>query len=117
MAANSQIAFKPQGNTVVVASTTSAPLGVQVLVNGRYSAAATGQYRVINSGSVIVHLGVGATAAEAQANAIAPVAGTPSSAIVLLPGAVEVLRFAPEAFFSGLSSSASTVYITQGQGL
>jgi hypothetical protein len=51
------------------------------------------------------------------ANAVAPVAGTPSAAIVLVPGAVEILRFNQDTFFSGLSSAAATVYITPGQGL
>jgi len=39
------------------------------------------------------------------------------SAIPILPGAVEILRFGPDVFFSGFASSASTVYITPGQGL
>jgi hypothetical protein len=45
------------------------------------------------------------------------VAGTPSAAIVLVPGAVEILRFNIDTYFSGLSSAAATVYITPGQGL
>jgi len=37
---------------------------------------------------------------------------------VLVPGAVEVLRFARESFFSGLApAGASTVYIVQGEGM
>jgi hypothetical protein len=48
---------------------------------------------------------------------VAPVAGTPSAAIVLVPGAVEILRFGRESFFSGLGASAATVYIVQGEGL
>jgi hypothetical protein len=115
MATNSQIAFNPQGKTVVVEAAAVAPTGVQVPVaNGQPAA---GQYRVVNSGTSTVFLGVGATAATAQANAVAPVAGTPSEAIVLVPGAVEILRFGAETFFSGLSSVAATVYITPGQGL
>lgn len=115
MATNSQIAFNPQGKTVVVEAEHHPPTGVQVPVaNGQPAA---GQYRVVNSGTSTVFLGVGATAATAQANAVAPVAGTPSEAIVLVPGAVEILRFGAETFFSGLSSEAATVYITPGQGL
>jgi hypothetical protein len=34
-----------------------------------------------------------------------------------VPGAVEVLRFTREAYFSGLATSASTVYIVQGEGM
>jgi hypothetical protein len=117
MAQNSQIAFAPMGETVVVAAASSAPTGVQALVEARFDAQSTGQYRIINSSSNIVFLGVGSTAALATANAVAPIAGDPSPAIVLVPGAVEVLRFTREAYFSGLATSASTVYIVQGEGM
>ena len=46
-----------------------------------------------------------------------PVAGTPSDAIVLVPGAVEILRFNKDTFFSGLAAAATTVYVTPGQGI
>ncbi len=117
MSTNSQIAFAPLGNTVVIPAAASASTGVQALVEARFDAQATGQYRIINSSANTVFLGVGQTAAIATANAVAPVAGTPSAAIVLVPGAVEVLRFGREAFFSGLASAASTVYIVQGEGM
>jgi hypothetical protein len=118
MAQNSQIAFAPLGNTVVIPATTSASTGVQALVFSRLDAQSTGQYRIINNSANTVFLGVGNTAAEAAANAVAPVAGTPTAAIVLIPGAVEVLRFARESFFSGLApAGASTVYIVQGEGM
>ena len=117
MASNSQIAFAPLGQTVVIPATTSAPTGVQALVDSRFDVQGTGQYRIINSSENIVFLGVGSTAAIATANAVAPTAGSPTSAIVLVPGAVEVLRFQRESFFSGLASAASTVYIVQGEGI
>ena len=117
MATNSQIAFAPLGQTVVIPAAAVAPTGVQALVASKFSAQSTGQYRIINASENTVFLGVGPTAAVATANAVAPVAGTPSSAIVLVPGAVEVLRFGREAFFSGLASAASTVYIVQGEGM
>ena len=117
MAQNSQIAFAPLGNTVVIPATTSASTGVQALVDARFDAQSTGQYRIINISANTVFLGIGPTAAIAAANAVAPVAGTPSAAIVLVPGAVEVLRFGRESFFSGLASAASTVYIVQGEGM
>lgn len=94
MATNSQIAFNPQGKTVVVAAAAIAPLGVQAPVNERFSAQETSQVRIINSGTDTVHLGVGPTAAAAQTNAVAAVAGNPASGIPLVAGAVEVLRFA-----------------------
>ena len=117
MAQNSQIAFAPLGNTVVIPAAAVASTGVQALVDARFDAQSTGQYRIINSSANTVFLGVGGTAAEATANAVAPVAGTPSAAIVLVPGAVEVLRFGRESYFSGLASAASTVYIVQGEGM
>jgi hypothetical protein len=117
MSTNSQIAFNPQGKTVVVAAAGTAPTGVQAPVYEKFNPQATGQYRFVNAGNETVFLGTGPTAALAQAAAVAPVAGTPSDAIVLVPGAVEVLRFNKDTFFSGLASSATTIYVTPGQGI
>ena len=117
MTTNSQIAFNPQGKTIVVAAAAAAPLGVQAPVDSSGTTPPAGQYRIVNSGANIVHLGVGATAAIAQSNAVAPVAGTPSQAIVLVPGAVGVFSFGNAAFFSGLASAATTVYVTPGAGV
>ena len=117
MSTNSQIAFAPLGNTVLVPAAAVAPAGVQALVATKIDAQSTGQYRIINSSTNIVYLGVGQTAAAATANAVAPIAGTPSPAIVLVPGAVEVLRFGRVAYFSGLAAAASSVFIVQGEGM
>jgi hypothetical protein len=117
MSTNSQIAFTPLGKTIVVAAAASAPTGIQAPVYAKFDPQNAGQYRLINSGTEIVFLGTGPSAAEATTNAVAPVAGTPSAAIVLVPGAVEILRFNQDTYFSGLAASATTVYITPGQGL
>jgi hypothetical protein len=117
MSTNSQIAFNPQGNTVVVAAAAVAPAGVQAPVFEKFNPQNTGQYRFVNAGMDAVFIGTGPTAALAQAAAVAPVAGTPSSAVVLLPGAIEILRFNKDSYFSGLAAGANTVYITPGQGL
>jgi hypothetical protein len=117
MSTNSQIAFTPLGKTIVVAAAASAPAGIQAPVYAKFDPQNTGQYRFINNGTTTVFLGTGPSAAEATTNAVAPVAGTPSAAIVLVPGAVEILRFNKDTYFSGLSSAAATVYITPGQGL
>jgi hypothetical protein len=118
MATNSQIAFTSLGPTIVVPADATAPAGLQARVHDKNDAQGVGQYRVINaSTTVTVFLGVGATATEATNNSVAPIAGTPSNAIVLVPGAVEILRFSPQSFFSGLGSAAATVYITPGQGI
>jgi len=117
MSTNSQIAFVPLGQTVAIAAAGTVPAGVQAPVYEKFSPQNTGQYRFVNVGSNTVFLGTGSTAALAQAAAVAPVAGTPSDAIVLVPGAVEILRFNKDTFFSGLASGATTVYVTPGQGL
>jgi hypothetical protein len=108
----SQIPFTPTGNTIVVPAAATAPTGVQAV-----GTAGVGQYRIVNTGTIVVHLGVGATAATATANAVAAVAGTPAKGIIIMPGAIEVLRFGNDAFFSGVSASAVNVYITPGQGI
>ena len=117
MSNNSQIAFTPLGQTIVVAATTSAPAGIQAPVYAKFDPQNAGQYRFINAGTTTVFLGTGSNATDAMANAVAPVAGTPSAAIVLVPGAVEILRFNQATYFSGLASAATTVYITPGQGI
>lgn len=117
MSNNSQIAFSPLGQTVVVAAAGTAPTGVQAPVYEKFNPQNAGQYRFVNAGSNTVFLGTGASAAEATANAVAPVAGNPSPAIVLVPGAVEILRFNKDTYFSGLAAGATTVYVTPGQGL
>lgn len=117
MSNNSQIAFNPIGETVVVAAAAVAPAGVQAPVYEKFNPQNAGQYRFVNAGSDTVFLGTGPTAAAAQANAVAPVAGNPSPAVVLVPGAVEILRFNKDTFFSGLASGATTVYVTPGQGI
>ena len=117
MATNSQIAFAPLGETAAITAAATAPDGVQALVFERNKASSTGQYRVVNAGTAIVHLGTGPTVATAKANAEAAVSGNPGAGIPLLPGAVEILRFSPEIYFSGLAASAQTLYITPGQGI
>jgi hypothetical protein len=118
MATNSQIAFNPQGKTVVVAAAGTAPAGVQAPVYEKFNPQNAGQYRITNSSTTdTVFLGFGPTAALAQAAAVAPVAGTPSDAIVLMPGVTVILRFNIDTYFSGLASGATTVYITPGQGI
>lgn len=115
------LAFNPQGNTVVISAAAAAPLGLQALVSTKYDDTtadySAGHYRIVNASTNTVHLGTGSTAAEAQANAVAPVAGVPSPALVLVAGAVEIIRFDKSTFFSGLAAAASTVYITPGSGI
>ena len=117
MSTNSQVAFNPIGKTIALAAAAVAPSGVQAPVYEKFNPQNAGQYRFVNAGTNTVFLGTGPTAALAQTAAVAPVAGTPSDAIVLVPGAVEILRFNKDTFFSGLAAAATTVYVTPGQGI
>jgi hypothetical protein len=114
MASASQIPFSPLGPSHLIQAANPAPAAIQVSVDN--TTTGVGQYRIINNGQNVVFLGVGATAAQATARAAAIVAGTPADTIVLVPGAVEVLRFPNNAWFTGFSAG-SDVYITPGQGL
>ena len=78
MSTNSQIAFNPIGNTVVVPAAGTASTGVQAPVFEKFNPQNAGQYRFINAGTNTVFLGTGPTAALAQAAAVAPVAGSPN---------------------------------------
>ena len=115
MSSPSQYAFQPLGRSHLIASTNPAPTPIQVVVDEGVTG--VGQYRIINNGIYPAFLGVGANAAQAAANAAAIVSGTPAETIVLVPGAVEILRFRNNAWFTAFSSTATDVYITPGQGL
>lgn len=109
--------FTPMGKTYLIPADASAPTGVQVPADSPFENKSGGSFRIFNSSAVIVHVGWGGTAAQAQANSVAAVAGTPQNSVVIAPGAVEVLGFADGSFFSGISASAASVYITAGEGV
>lgn len=103
--------FTPTGNSVVFTAATTAPTPVQAVS----TTLGGNQYRVLNAGSVTVFLGVGGTAAVA--NAAAVVVSSSNAAIPLLAGTDEILTFQPNAYFTGVTSSSSAVvYITPGDG-
>ena len=105
-------AFTKTGNTVAFTAATSAPTAVQALS----TTLGGNQYRIINSGTVIVFLGYGTTAANANTNAT--VVTTTSPAFPLLPGTDEILTFAPNAYFTGITTSGTAnVYVTPGDGM
>lgn len=109
-------AFISKSESHLVASSATPALGVQVSPMEQFQGAPAGVYRIHNTGSVIVHLGVGGTDAEAQARAVAPTAGTPQRSVAIAPGAVELMSFPKDSYFSGFSSSGSTLFITAGEG-
>ena len=114
---NGTKAFTPLGKTFVIPSDTVAPTGVQVSTIDAYANQSACAYRIVNSGAVVVHLGWGPSAAIATANAVAATAGSPTNSLVIGPGATEIFTFGPNAYFSALSASAVSVYITVGEGI
>ena len=104
--------FCPSGNTVTfTAVITTPPTPVQALS----TTLGGNQYRILNSGSVTVFLGLGRDAAGATANAA--VVTSSGASIPLLPGTDEILTFLPNAYFTGITgSSSAVVYITPGDG-
>lgn len=106
-------AFSPLGLTVSFTAATTAPTSVRA-VSTAPTTRPTYEYRIVNAGTEVVLLGVGATDAAAQAAAVSLAAG----AVPILPGAVEILGFPAGSFFTGdTASGTSVVYVTPGAGL
>ena len=106
-------AFSPTGLTVSFTAATTAPTSAQA-VSSAPSMRPARQYRVVNTGAVTVLLGVGVDDAAAKTAAASIAAG----AVPILPGAVEILGFPAGSFFSGVTStSTSVVYVTPGEGI
>ena len=105
-------AFTPLGNTIVFTAATSAPTPVQAVSN----TLGGNQYRIINSGNVVVFLGLGNTSTNATTNTA--VISTTGQSIPLLPGTDEILTFVPNAYFTGITStSTAVIYVTPGDGM
>ena len=113
------IAFLQNGSTAAITAAQTAPTPVQITANFSVSGALLPrlQYRILNTGSVVVFLGVGQTSAAATANS-GTISGT-GNAIPLLPGTDEIFSFPANSYFTGSVASATTagVYITPGEGL
>ena len=104
-------AFTPTGNTVMFTANTTAPTPVQAVS----TTLGGNQYRILNSGTVTVFMGVGSTAALSTSNAT--VITSTSSTIPLLAGTDEILTFSPNSYFTGITaSSTAVVYLTPGDG-
>ena len=110
-------AFTKMGNTVVFTAATTAPTPVQALS----SSLGGNQYRIINaSTSQGAFLSFGMTAAEAQTNCVIPTGAGANSTrtLYLLPNTDEVLTFAPNAYFTAITSTnTADLYIVPGDGL
>lgn len=103
--------FTPSGNTVTFTAATTAPAAVQAVS----TTLGGNQYRILNAGSVVAFLGIGTTAAAANAAAVAVTSS--GLAIPLLAGTDEIITFAPNAYFTAVTaSSTAVIYITPGDG-
>lgn len=106
-------AFSPTGLTVSFTAATTAPTSAQAVSSAPATRPAN-RYRVVNAGTQVVLLGVGATDAAAKTAAASIGAG----AVPVLPGAVEILGFPAGSYFSGVTAtSTSVVYVTPGEGI
>lgn len=104
-------AFTPMGNTVTFTAATTSPAPVQAVS----STLGANQYRVHNSGAVVIALGFGTTSAEATASANTSVNG---KTITMVPGSIEVFSLPGNAFFTGqTATSTAVVYISPGDGV
>lgn len=106
--------FKIGGSTFALAATPSA--GPATLIDGPDAGDVT--YIFDNTGnSSRVWLGMGASSTVAQANAVIPIIGTPSSALPVAAGTVQSFTLAPNVFVSTIMEFGSgTVYCASGQG-
>jgi hypothetical protein len=108
-------AFNPIGNTVTFLANTLAPAAVQCLTSSANNISYC-QYRIFNSGSSLVFMGVGANTLIANNNAT--VVTTTGNAIPVLPGSLEIISYPINSYFTAITSTGtSQVYVTPGLGL
>jgi hypothetical protein len=110
-----QYSFAPTGNSIRVEANVAAPIGVQCPVRS-VNDVDSGTYRFVNAANETIFIGVGATAAEAQANA--EIILTSQRAIPIAAGSTTIMRFSQDAYFSAIAvGGKSNLYITPGQGI
>jgi hypothetical protein len=101
--------FEPLGNTLELFAVNEPSEAAKVA-----SGLQAPQYRIIHPGTELVWLGVGATAADAIANAKS---GT-GPGLPIMPGTDEVFEFGRKNYFAALSqNSTQAIYITPGLGM
>ena len=106
--------FAQSGKSVAFTAATSAPTAVQA--SNYEGTSLSGNYRICNSGTVVVFLGIGRNATEAAANA--SVLTSSANCLPILPGAIEVFKFGLNSYFTGITaSSTAVVYVTPGAGI
>lgn len=111
-----QRAFSPSGKTILIASDSTAPDGVQA---SSTIGAPQGscQYRIANPGAVTVHVAESTTsAAAAKAKAVVPT-GTAQHSYCIPAASVLIITAPANTFWSSISASAVSVFVTPGAGL
>jgi D-aminopeptidase len=104
------MAFTPMGNAVTFNAAVTPPTPVRATS----STIGGTQYRVHNTGNVVVYMGYGDSAANATSTANASLNGT---TISLMPNSVEVFTFNANAYFTGATGSGTAVVtIIAGDG-
>lgn len=101
-------AYMPQGNTSLVAVTTTASTGYQP-TSGNIQGA-----RIANIGSVPVYV---AFSNVATITAAIPTTATPGNGIPILPNSAETMALWPNFYLSAISTGASQLFISPGIGL
>lgn len=102
--------FSPMGNTVTFVAAATPPTAVQA--SGTIVGAT--QYRVHNTGNVVVYLGFGPNAAAAATMANTTVAG---STLSLTAGGVEIFTLNANQYFTGATATGTAIVnITPGDG-
>ena len=104
------MAFTPMGNAVTFNAAVTPPTPVRATsttIGGT-------QYRVHNTGNVVVYMGVGDSAAASTAGANVSLNGP---TISLMPNSVEVFTFNANQYFTGATASGtSVVTVIAGDG-
>ena len=104
------MAFTPMGNTVTFLAATTPPTPVQAAsttIGGT-------QYRVHNSGNVVVYIGFGDTANLATTHANASLSG---QTITMVPNSVEVFTFNANQYVTAATTAGTSQgYVTAGDG-
>jgi hypothetical protein len=104
------MAFTPMGNTVSFNAAVTAPTPVQALSTTLGGT----QYRIHNTGNVVVYMGFGNSATAASTMANTSLSG---STISLMPNSVEVFTFNANQYFTGATTTGtSVVTIVPGDG-
>lgn len=101
-------AFQPQGNTSLIAATTTASAGIQP------STGAIVGMRVATVGSGPAYLAFGSSTVAAAL----PTTSTPGAGFPIQPNSVETFNFAPNTWLSAITTGGTVqVYATAGFGV